>query len=90
VNWLGQDIVKDIRTNFSAHFEFLEWNILTTFLWAIGDSFGFWYRIIARIFSQGLFMIIVTWWKWLWCWFSCLHELDLTWIVIVAMPILVL
>jgi hypothetical protein len=21
-NWLGQDIVKDIRTNFSTHFEF--------------------------------------------------------------------
>jgi ATP-binding cassette, subfamily B, multidrug efflux pump len=90
-NWLGQDIVKDIRMKLFKHmlsfrmqyFDNAPVGQLVTR--AVSDI-----EQIARIFSQGLFMIIsdmmkmivvlafMFWMNW-----------KLTWIVLLAMPILV-
>jgi ATP-binding cassette subfamily B multidrug efflux pump len=90
-NWLGQDIVKDIRTKLFRHmlsfrmryFDNAPVGQLVTR--SVSDI-----EQIARIFSQGLFMILsdmmkmvavlifMFWMNW-----------KLTWIVILAMPILV-
>lgn len=90
-NWLGQDIVKDIRMKLFRHmlsfrmqyFDNAPVGQLVTR--AVSDI-----EQIARIFSQGLFMIIsdmmkmivvlgfMFWMNW-----------KLTWIVVAAMPILV-
>jgi ABC-type multidrug transport system fused ATPase/permease subunit len=90
-NWLGQDIVKDIRTKLFQHmlsfrmkyFDMAPVGQLVTR--SVSDI-----EQIARIFSQGLFMImsdlmkmfvcliVMTWMNW-----------HLTLIVIIAMPILV-
>lgn len=90
-NWLGQDIVKDIRTKLFQHMLSFRMKYFDTapvgqlVTRSVSDI-----EQIARIFSQGLFMImsdlmkmfvcliIMTWMNW-----------HLTLIVIVAMPILV-
>jgi len=90
-NWLGQDIVKDIRTNLFKHilsfrmkyFDLVPVGQLVTR--AVSDI-----ESIARIFSQGLFMIISDLMKMLVVLiFMFYMNWKLTWIVIVAMPILV-
>ena len=89
-NWLGQDIVKDIRVKLFRH--------MLTFRMKYYDNAPVGQLVtrsvsdieaIARIFSQGLFMIIsdlmkmlvvliiMFWMNW-----------KLTWIVILAMPVL--
>ncbi len=90
-NWLGQDIIKDIRIKLFGHmlsfrmryFDNAPVGQLVTR--TVSDI-----EAIARIFSQGLFMIIsdlmkmvavlafMFWMNW-----------KLTWIVILAMPVLV-
>ncbi|WP_310378052.1 ABC transporter ATP-binding protein [Flavobacterium sp.] len=90
-NWLGQDIVKDIRTKMFKHllsfrmryFDNVPVGQLVTR--SVSDI-----ESIARIFSQGLFMIISDLMKMLACliimfWMNW----QLSLIVIVAMPILV-
>jgi len=90
-NWLGQDIVKDIRTKLFQHMLSFRMKYFDTapvgqlVTRSVSDI-----EQIARIFSQGLFMImsdlmkmfvcliVMTWMNW-----------HLTLIVIVAMPILV-
>lgn len=90
-NWLGQDIVKDIRTKLFQHMLSFRMKYFDTapvgqlVTRSVSDI-----EQIARIFSQGLFMImsdlmkmlvcliVMTWMNW-----------HLTLIVVVAMPILV-
>ena len=90
-NWLGQDIVKDIRTKLFKHilsfrmkyFDHVPVGQLVTR--SVSDI-----ESIARIFSQGLFMIISDLMKM--CVvliFMFYMNWKLTWIVVVAMPILV-
>jgi ATP-binding cassette subfamily B multidrug efflux pump len=90
-NWLGQDIVKDIRTKMFHHilsfkmkyFDNVPVGQLVTR--SVSDI-----EAIARIFSQGLFMIISDLMKMLVVLiFMFYMNWTLTWIVIVAMPILV-
>lgn len=90
-NWLGQDIVKDIRTKLFKHilsfrmkyFDLVPVGQLVTR--SVSDI-----ESIARIFSQGLFMIISDLMKMLVVLiFMFYMNWKLTWIVIVAMPILV-
>ncbi|WP_209550318.1 ABC transporter ATP-binding protein [Flavobacterium sp. CG_23.5] len=90
-NWLGQDIVKDIRTKLFRHilsfrmkyFDLVPVGQLVTR--SVSDI-----ESIARIFSQGLFMIISDLMKMLMVLiFMFYMNWTLTWIVIVAMPILV-
>lgn len=90
-NWLGQDIVKDIRTKLFKHilsfrmkyFDLVPVGQLVTR--AVSDI-----ESIARIFSQGLFMIISDLMKMLVVLiFMFYMNWKLTWIVVVAMPILV-
>jgi ABC-type multidrug transport system fused ATPase/permease subunit len=90
-NWLGQDIVKDIRTKLFRHilsfrmkyFDLVPVGQLVTR--SVSDI-----ESIARIFSQGLFMIISDLMKMLVVLiFMFYMNWTLTWIVIVAMPILV-
>ncbi len=90
-NWLGQDIVKDIRTKLFQHilsfrmkyFDLVPVGQLVTR--SVSDI-----ESIARIFSQGLFMIISDLMKMLVVLiFMFYMNWKLTWIVIVAMPILV-
>jgi ATP-binding cassette subfamily B multidrug efflux pump len=90
-NWLGQDIVKDIRTKLFRHllsfrmkyFDHIPVGQLVTR--SVSDI-----ESIARIFSQGLFMIISDLMKMLVVLiFMFYMNWKLTWIVIVAMPILV-
>ncbi|SHM09842.1 ABC transporter ATP-binding protein [Flavobacterium saccharophilum] len=90
-NWLGQDIVKDIRTKLFKHilsfrmkyFDLVPVGQLVTR--SVSDI-----ESIARIFSQGLFMIISDMMKMLVVLiFMFYMNWKLTWIVIVAMPILV-
>ena len=90
-NWLGQDIVKDIRTKLFRHilsfrmkyFDLVPVGQLVTR--SVSDI-----ESIARIFSQGLFMIISDLMKMLVVLiFMFYMNWKLTWIVIVAMPILV-
>lgn len=90
-NWLGQDIVKDIRTKMFKHllsfrmryFDNVPVGQLVTR--SVSDI-----ESIARIFSQGLFMIISDLMKMIACliimfWMNW----QLSLIVIIAMPILV-
>jgi ATP-binding cassette subfamily B multidrug efflux pump len=90
-NWLGQDIVKDIRTKLFKHllsfrmkyFDLVPVGQLVTR--SVSDI-----ESIARIFSQGLFMIISDLMKMLVVLiFMFYMNWTLTWIVIIAMPILV-
>ncbi len=90
-NWLGQDIVKDIRTKLFKHilsfrmkyFDHVPVGQLVTR--SVSDI-----EAIARIFSQGLFMIISDLMKMVVVLFFMFYmNWKLTWIVIVAMPILV-
>ncbi|MFV8340907.1 ABC transporter ATP-binding protein [Flavobacterium sp. XS2P39] len=90
-NWLGQDIVKDIRTKLFHHiltfrmkyFDHVPVGQLVTR--SVSDI-----ESIARIFSQGLFMIISDLMKmFVVLIFMFYMNWKLTWIVIVAMPILV-
>ncbi|WP_281226154.1 ABC transporter ATP-binding protein [Flavobacterium aquiphilum] len=90
-NWLGQDIVKDIRVKLFKHilsfrmkyFDLVPVGQLVTR--SVSDI-----EAIARIFSQGLFMIISDMMKMLVVLlFMFYMNWKLTWIVIVAMPILV-
>ncbi len=89
-NWLGQDIVKDIRTRLFKHmlsfrmkyFDNAPVGQLVTR--SVSDIEG-----IARIFSQGLFMIISDLLKMVFVLaFMFYMNWKLSWIVIVAMPIL--
>ncbi len=90
-NWLGQDIVKDIRIKLFRHilsfrmkyFDMVPVGQLVTR--SVSDI-----ESIARIFSQGLFMIISDLMKMVVVLlFMFYMNWKLTWIVIVAMPILV-
>ena len=90
-NWLGQDIVKDIRVKMFKHilsfrmkyFDLVPVGQLVTR--SVSDI-----EAIARIFSQGLFMIISDLMKMLVVLiFMFYMNWKLTWIVIIAMPILV-
>lgn len=90
-NWLGQDIVKDIRNKMFKHilsfkmkyFDNVPVGQLVTR--SVSDI-----EAIARIFSQGLFMIISDMMKmFVVLIFMFYMNWKLTWIVIVAMPILV-
>jgi ATP-binding cassette subfamily B multidrug efflux pump len=90
-NWLGQDIVKDIRTKLFKHilsfrmkyFDLVPVGQLVTR--SVSDI-----ESIARIFSQGLFMIISDLMKMVVVLvFMFYMNWKLTWIVIVAMPVLV-
>jgi ABC-type multidrug transport system fused ATPase/permease subunit len=90
-NWLGQDIVKDIRTKLfkyllsfrMKYFDHVPVGQLVTR--SVSDI-----EAIARIFSQGLFMIISDLMKMLVVLvFMFYMNWKLTWIVIVAMPVLV-
>jgi len=90
-NWLGQDIVKDIRIKLFGH--------MLSFRMKYYDNAPVGQLVtrsvsdieqIARIFSQGLFMIISDLMKMLVVLiFMFYMNWKLTWIVIVAMPILV-
>ncbi|NRT11843.1 ABC transporter ATP-binding protein [Flavobacterium sp. 14A] len=90
-NWLGQDIVKDIRIKLFSHilsfrmkyFDLVPVGQLVTR--SVSDI-----ESIARIFSQGLFMIISDLMKmFVVLIFMFYMNWKLTWIVIIAMPILV-
>ncbi len=90
-NWLGQDIVKDIRNKLFKHmlsfkmkyFDNAPVGQLVTR--SVSDI-----ESIAKIFSQGLFMISSDLLKMLVILiFMFFMNFKLTWIVIVAMPILV-
>ncbi|WP_395052735.1 ABC transporter ATP-binding protein [Flavobacterium sp.] len=90
-NWLGQDIVKDIRTKLFKH--------MLSFRMKYYDNAPVGQLVtrsvsdieqIARIFSQGLFMIISDLLKMVVVLiFMFYMNWKLTWIVIAAMPILV-
>lgn len=91
-NWLGQDIVKDIRTKLFKHllsfrmkyFDNAPVGQLVTR--SVSDI-----EAIARIFSQGLFMIVSDLMKMVVVLiFMFYMNWKLTWIVIIAMPILVI
>ena len=90
-NWLGQDIVKDIRTKLFKH--------LLSFRMKYFDNAPVGQLVtrsvsdieqIAKIFSQGLFMIISDLMKMVVVLiFMFYMNYKLTWIVILAMPLLV-
>ena len=90
-NWLGQDIVKDIRIKLFKH--------MLSFRMKYYDNAPVGQLVtrsvsdieaIARIFSQGLFMIISDLMKmFVVMGFMFYMNWKLTWIVIVAMPVLV-
>ena len=90
-NWLGQDIIKDIRIKLFKH--------LLTFKMKYYDNAPVGQLVtrsvsdteqIARIFSQGLFMIISDLLKMVVILgFMFYMNWRLTWIVILAMPILI-
>jgi ATP-binding cassette, subfamily B, multidrug efflux pump len=90
-NWLGQDIVKDIRVKLFKH--------MLSFRMKYYDNAPVGQLVtrsvsdleaIAKIFSQGLFMIISDLMKMIVVLgFMLYMNYKLTWIVIVAMPLLV-
>jgi ABC-type multidrug transport system fused ATPase/permease subunit len=90
-NWLGQDIIKDIRIKLFQH--------MLTFRMKYFDNSPVGMLVtrsvsdieqIARIFSQGLFMIFSDLIKMLVCLFVMFYmNWQLSMIVVVAMPILV-
>ena len=91
-NWLGQDIVRDIRTKLFKHmlsfrmkyFDNAPVGQLVTR--SVSDI-----EAIARIFSQGLFMIVSDLMKMVAVLFFMFYmNWQLGWIVIIAMPILVI
>jgi ATP-binding cassette, subfamily B, multidrug efflux pump len=90
-NWLGQDIVKDIRNKLFKHllsfrmkyFDHVPVGQLVTR--SVSDI-----ESIARIFSQGLFMIISDLMKMMVCLFIMFYmNWKLSIIVVLAMPLLV-
>ncbi|MCA6422873.1 MAG: ABC transporter ATP-binding protein [Flavobacterium sp.] len=90
-NWLGQDIIKDIRVKLFKHmlsfrmkyFDNSPVGMLVTR--SVSDI-----EQIARIFSQGLFMIFSDLLKMFFCLLVMFYmNWRLTWIVIIAMPVLV-
>jgi ABC-type multidrug transport system fused ATPase/permease subunit len=90
-NWLGQDIIKDIRIKLFKHmlsfrmkyFDNSPVGMLVTR--SVSDI-----EQIARIFSQGLFMIFSDLLKMFFCLLVMFYmNWRLTWIVIIAMPVLV-
>jgi ATP-binding cassette subfamily B multidrug efflux pump len=91
-NWLGQDIIKDIRTKLFRH--------ILTFRMRYFDNSPVGMLVtrsvsdieqIARIFSQGLFMIFSDLLKMLVCLTVMFYmNWQLSMIVVVAMPILVI
>lgn len=90
-NWLGQDIVKDIRTKLFQHMLSFRMKYFDTapvgqlVTRSVSDI-----EQIARIFSQGLFMIMSDLMKMLVCLLVMFYmNWHLTIIVILAMPILV-
>ena len=90
-NWLGQDIIKDIRTKLFNHFLSFRMRYFDNapvgqlVTRSVSDI-----EQIARIFSQGLFMIISDMLKMVVVLlFMFYMNWKLTWIVILAMPILV-
>ncbi|MFM2264803.1 MAG: hypothetical protein RLZ77_219 [Bacteroidota bacterium] len=90
-NWLGQDIVKDIRVKLFAHLLQFRMNYFDTapvgqlVTRSVADI-----EQIAKIFSQGLFMIISDLLKMIVVLaFMFYMNWKLTWIVVVAMPVLV-
>ena len=90
-NWLGQDIVKDIRIKLFKHMMSFRMKYYDTapvgqlVTRSVSDI-----EAIAKIFSQGLFMIISDLMKMLVVLiFMFIMNWKLTWIVIIAMPILV-
>jgi ATP-binding cassette subfamily B multidrug efflux pump len=90
-NWLGQDIVKDIRNKMFKHLLSFKMKYFDTVpvgqlvTRSVSDI-----EAIARIFSQGLFMIISDLMKMIVVLlFMFYTNWKLTWIVIVAMPLLV-
>ena len=90
-NWLGQDIVKDIRTKLFKHMLSFRMKYFDTapvgqlVTRSVSDI-----EAIARIFSQGLFMIISDLMKMgVILIFMFYMNWKLTWIVVLAMPILV-
>jgi ABC-type multidrug transport system fused ATPase/permease subunit len=56
-NWLGQDIVKDIRIKLFKHILSFRMKYFDLFRGTIGYSFVSDIESIARIFSQGLMII---------------------------------
>jgi len=90
-NWLGQDIIKDIRTKLFKH--------MLTFRMRYFDNAPVGQLVtrsvsdieqIAKIFSQGLFMITSDLLKMLVVMgFMFYMNWRLTWIVVIAMPLLV-
>jgi len=90
-NLLGQNIIKDIRTKLFKHMLSFRMNYFDNapvgqlVTRSVSDI-----EQIARIFSQGLFMIISDLLKMLACLIIMFYmNWKLTWIVIAAMPILV-
>ncbi len=90
-NWLGQDIVKDIRTKLFQHMLSFRMKYFDTapvgqlVTRSVSDI-----EQIARIFSQGLFMIMSDLMKMVVCLIVMAYmNWHLTLIVVVAMPILV-
>ena len=90
-NWLGQDIVKDIRTKLFQHMLSFRMKYFDTapvgqlVTRSVSDI-----EQIARIFSQGLFMIMSDLMKMFVCLLVMFYmNWHLTLIVILAMPILV-
>lgn len=90
-NWLGQDIVKDIRTKLFQHMLSFRMKYFDTapvgqlVTRSVSDI-----EQIARIFSQGLFMIISDLMKMLVCLMVMFYmNWHLSVIVLIAMPILV-
>ena len=90
-NWLGQDIVKDIRNKMFKHILSFKMKYFDTVpvgqlvTRSVSDI-----EAIARIFSQGLFMIISDLMKMFVVFiFMFYMNWKLTWIVLVAIPILV-
>jgi ATP-binding cassette subfamily B multidrug efflux pump len=90
-NWLGQDIVKDIRNKMFKHILSFKMNYFDNVpvgqlvTRSVSDI-----EAIARIFSQGLFMIISDLMKMVVVLFFMFYmNWKLTWIVVAAVPILV-
>ena len=90
-NWLGQDIIKDIRIKLFKHFLSFRMKYFDNapvgqlVTRSVSDI-----EQIARVFSQGLFMIISDLMKmFVVLLFMFYMNWRLTWIVIIAMPILV-
>lgn len=91
-NWLGQDIVRDIRNKLFKHilsFRMKYFDHVPVGQLVTRTVFDI--ESIAKIFSQGLFMIISDLMKMvaLLC-FMFYMNWKLTWVVIIAMPVLVI